>query len=322
VADPQPDELNIAKARSDLSMALQTQSRYIEAEVLEQQALATDEKMLGAEHATTMAARRDLALSEYRLGHYAQAQAIMEQTLAAQRHKLGNDHPALAGTEINLGGLLVERGAADAAELVLIEAVAIFEKKYGPDYQGVVMALGNLAAAHIAMGKLDAAAAELDKVAAHEEKDGQGDKDRALTLIRLGELQRSRGNLSAAVELHRRAVAGTREKHGENHRFTANAHQQLALSLRDSGDAQGAEQEFRAALASYAGYLPNGEHPMAATTSYELGRLLLRASATRAEGLRLLDSALTIREKFLGANDPATREARAALEAAQGSAKT
>jgi len=320
--DPQPDELNIAKARSDLGMSLQTQSRYQEAEPLEKLALATDEKMLGADHAATMAARRDLALSEYRLGRYPQAQAIMEQTLAAQRRKLGNDHPAIAGTEINLGGLLVERGAASAAEPVLAEAVSIFEKKYGPDYQGVVMAVGNLAAAHIAMGKLEAARAELDIVCAHEEKDGQVDKDRVLTLIRLGDLQRRRGNLEAAVELHRRAVAGAHEKHGENHRFSANAHEQLALSLRDSGDEPGAEREFRAALASYAGYLANGEHPMAATTSYELGRLLVHAEATRAEGLRLLGAAVAIREKFLGADDPATREARDALNAAQAGAKT
>ena len=318
--DPHPDELNVAKARTNLGMALQTQSHYAEAEVLQKLALATDEKMLGAEHAATLAVRRDLALCEYRLGRYAPAQAIMEQTLAAQRHKLGNDHPAIAGTEINLGGLLIERGAAAEAEPVLTEAVSIFEKKYGPDYQGVVMALGNLAAAHIAMGKLDAASAELDRVTAHEQ--GTSDKDRSLTLMRLGELQRLRGDLAAAIELHRRAVAGSKELHGENHRFTANAHEQLARSLRASGDTHGAEQEFRAALASYAGYLPNGEHPMAATASYELGQLLVRVQETHDEGLQLLGSAATMREKFLGADDPATQEARAALNAAQGSGKT
>ena len=319
--EPHPDELNVAKARTNLGMSLQTQSRYLEAEEQQEQALATDERILGAEHAATMAVRRDLALCEYRLGRYAKAQAMMEQTVAAQRHKLGNDHPAIAGTQINLGGLLVERGAASAAEPVLTEAVAIFEKKYGPEYQGVVIALGNLAAAHIAMGKLDAASAELDRISAHEQKVGDGDKDRSLTLMRLGELQRSRGNLAAAVELHRRAVAGAREKHGENARFTANAHQQLALSLRDSGDVPAAEREFRAALASYTAYLGNAEHPLAATTSYELGLLLIRAEATRAEGLRLLGIAVAIREKFLGADDPATRQARETLNAAQGGTK-
>jgi len=322
LADPHPDELNVAKARTNIGMSLQTQSRYAEAEGLQQLALAADEKILGAEHAATMAVRRDLALCEYRLGRYAPAQAMMEQTLAAQRHKLGNDHPAIAGTEINLGGLLIERGAADAAEPVLAEAVAIFEKKYGPEYQGVIMAVGNLAAAHIALGKLDAAGAELERVSAHEEKNGNADKDRSLTLMRLGELQRARRNFAAAIELQRRAVAGSRELHGENHRFTANAHEQLARSLRDSGDEAGAEQEFRAALASYAGYLPNGEHPMAATASYDLGRLLVRTEAKREEGLRLLGSAAAIREKFLGADDQATREARAAFDAAKGATKT
>jgi hypothetical protein len=61
---------------------------------------------------------------------------------------------------------------------------------------------------------------------------------------------------------------------------------------------------------------------MAATTSYELGRLLVRAEATHAEGVRLLGAAVAIREKFLGADDPRTKEARDALNAAQGAAKT
>ena len=41
-----------------------------------------------------------------------------------------------------------------------------------------------------------------------------------------------------------------------------------------------------------------------------------------SEGLRLLGTAVAVREKFLGADDPATREARDALNAAQAGAKT
>jgi hypothetical protein len=57
---------------------------------------------------------------------------------------------------------------------------------------------------------------------------------------------------------------------------------------------------------------------MAATTSYELGLLLVRAQTTRDEGLRLLGAAVAMREKFLGADDAATQQAHAALSAAQG----
>jgi serine/threonine-protein kinase len=321
-SEPHPDELNVAKAQSNIAMALQTQSRYVEAVPLQEQALATDEKMLGADHAATMAARRDLALTEHHLGHYAKARAMLEQVIAAQRSKLGNEHPAIAGSEINLGIVLIDSGDAASAETVLAESLAIFEKKYGRDYQGAHIALGNLAAVHLAQGKLDQAETELKEVVDWETKRSQTDKDSVITLVRQGDLQHLRGDLDAAAALHRRAVAGAHEKYGENNRYTANAHQHLGSSLRDGGDVTGAERELRAALASYAGYLPNAEHPLAATTRYDLALLLLSRPDTRGEGVRLLGEAADLREKFLGADDPKTRQARDALRDALAPAKT
>jgi len=96
----------------------------------------------------------------------------------------------------------------------------------------------------------------------------------------------------------------------------------LGLSLRDTGDDTGAIAEFRSALAAYASYLPNAEHPLGATTRYELGLLLLKREDTRAEGLRLLGEAADLREKFLGADDPKTQQARLALSQARGTMKS
>ena len=93
-------------------------------------------------------------------------------------------------------------------------------------------------------------------------------------------------------------------------------HDGLGLALRDGGDVDGAIAELRAALASYAGYLPNAEHPLAADVRYDLGRLLIANPTDRAEGLRLLAEAAALRERFLGANDPRTRTARETLEQA------
>jgi hypothetical protein len=82
--------------------------------------------------------------------------------------------------------------------------------------------------------------------------------------------------------------------------------------LRDSGDSAGAEQELRAALASF-GYIPNARHPWAATTRLELGRLLAARADTQNESRRMLSEAVDIREQFLGSRDPRTIEARAAM---------
>jgi len=312
-----PDDLDVAVAQTDVAMALANKSRFQEQEQLEQLALATEEKVLGPDHPLTMALHRDLGLAYYHLGNYAQARAAFEQVLAAQRAKLGNDNPAIAGTEINLGLVLADSGDLDAAERASSDALAVFQKKYGRQFQGTQLALGDLGAVHMLQGKLDSAEAELVEVSDQEKKLNPDDKGSVVTNYRLGELRRLRGDAQAAAEIQRNALAAAQEKNGESSRFTAMTHHLLALALRDQGDNTGAERELRAALASYAGYIPQAEHPLAAQTRYELGLLLLKRDTTSAEGIRLLAEAVGLYEKFLGKEEPRTRQARAALEQAR-----
>jgi len=315
--DADPDDLDVAVAQTDVAMALANKSRFQEQEQLEQLALATEEKVLGPDHPLTMALHRDLGLAYYHLGNYAQARAAFEQVLAGQRAKLGNDHPAVAGTEINLGLVLADSGDLNAAERASSDALAVFQKKYGRQFQGTQLALGDLGAVHMLQGKLDSAEAELVEVSEQEKKLNTGDKGSIVTNYRLGELRRLRGDAQAAAEMQRNVLAATQEKNGESSRFTAMAHHLFALALRDQGDNTGAERELRAALASYAGYIPQAEHPLAATTRYELGLLLVQHDATRVEGIQLLTEAVALREKFLGKNESHTKQAQAALERAQ-----
>jgi len=316
-AQADPDDLDVAVAQTDVAMALANKSRFREQEQLEQLALATEQKVLGPDHPLTMALHRDLGLAYYHLGNYAQARATFEQVLAAQRAKLGNDSPAIAGTEINLGLVLADSGDLDAAERTSGDALAVFQKKYGRQFQGTQLALGDLGAVHMLQGKLDSAEAELVEVSDQEKKLNPGDKGSVVTNYRLGELRRLRGDAQAAAEIQRNALAAAQEKNGESSRFTAMTHHLLALALRDQGDNAGAERELRAALASYAGYIPQAEHPLAATTRYELGLLLVQRDETRLEGIRLLGEAVTLREKFFGKNESPTKQAQAALERAQ-----
>jgi len=314
-------DVDLAKARANIGMALQRQSRYSAAVEVERQALAGYEKALGAEHDLTMSVRADLALSDYQLGLYAPARATMEQVIADERRKFGDSHPAIAGTEINLGLVLIDSGEPAAAEPVLTESIAIFEKKFGRDHEGVRLALGALALAHTALGQLDRAENELDEVIAQANKPGSKESGSFVDRYRLGEVKRLKHELDAAIELQRAALTDSVKEYGENSRYTAVAHQYLGLSLRDRGDDAGAIGEFQAALASFASYLPNAEHPLAATARYELGQLLLKHDPTRQEGLRMLAEAADLREKFLGADNVLTQQARATLRLAQGRVK-
>jgi serine/threonine-protein kinase len=159
-----PDDLDVARARSNTALALQAKSRYAEALEADLQALATTEKVLGPDHPLTMSTRRDVGLAYHQLGEYAKARVELERVLAAQRIKLGNGAPAIAGTDINYGLTLAAAGDLEGAERAEREALEIFEKKYGREYQGARIALGNLGAVHMQQGDYEQAAKEIGEV--------------------------------------------------------------------------------------------------------------------------------------------------------------
>ena len=312
--DAGPQEVNVATAQSNIAMVLRFESRFAEAIELDEQALTTNLKVSGPDHLRVMNIRRDLGLSYYHLGHYAKARATLEQVLASQRANLGSRHPSIAGTEINLGLVMTDSGDLPAAEQTLTEAIAIFREKFGPDYEGARLAAGDLAAVHMLQGHLDLAESEFVAIRDVEKKNKPDAPADSTLLSRLGEVERLRGNAKAAVNLQREALASAQKERGENSRYTALNHHFTGLALRDAGDTAGAERELRASLASFAGYLPQARHPLAATTRIDLAALLARKAATHTEAIELATEALAIRRDFLGADDSRTRESQAFLD--------
>jgi eukaryotic-like serine/threonine-protein kinase len=307
-------DFDIARARGNIGLTLQNESRYVEAAQFDKQALEDYQRVLTPDHPMVLGERRDLALVQYHLGHYADARTTLEQVVSEQRKNLGSDNPAVAGSDINLGLVLLDSGDLDAAERAFDDAVAIFEKKFSREYPGVRIALGDLAALHTQQTRLELAEKEIAEVVADEANAKAPPLDTVITRCRVAELRRLRGDASAAAEIARSALADSQKGNGEGSRFTALSHETLGRALLDEGNRQDAELEFRAALASVTSYIPNAEHPLAATIRYELGEVLLKDANTSEEGDRMLAEAATIREKLLGANDPRTLEAQAAVQ--------
>ncbi len=308
-------DFDTARARGNIGLVLQNESRYLEAAQFDEQALEDYQRVLQPDHPMVLAARRDLALAQYHLGHYADARAALEHVVADQRKKLGNNTPAVAGSDINLGLVLLDSGDLDAAGHAFEEAVTIFEKNYGREYPGVRIALGDLAALHTQQNHLELADAEIAEVAADEAKAKSPALDTVITYCRMADVRRLRGDTAEAQRLAGIALAAAQKGNGESNRFTALAHQSLARALRDGGNREAAEREFRAALASVAGYIPNADHPLGATIRYELAAELNKDADTHAEAIQLLTQAAASRERLLGANDPRTLEAKKALMA-------
>lgn len=75
-----------------------------------------------------------------------------------------------------------------------------------------------------------------------------------------------------------------------------------------------AETELRASLDAFRALLPpDGAHPFSAASKLALGKLLVADPARRSEGIDLLRDSAALRERFLGSEDPRTREARTLL---------
>lgn len=315
--DAGPDDPNVANSLSNIALTLTQRSRFAQARPLQEQSLAIMRKVLGADHPRTLEAQRNLALCTYHLGDYAAARAGFEQVMAAQRSKLGADHPQLAATELNLGLMLIDMGDLDAAETALVEAAGIFSRKNGDDYEATRLAREHIATVHLERGALDQAMTELSQGLERERGFAKGEEPEPFWFSRLGEAKRRSGDVAGAIELDQKALTVAQQRYGEAHRQTALSHHLLALALRDKGDAVAAQRELRAALTAYTGYLAQAPHPQVATSSYELGQLLVQQPAYRDEGLRLLAEAAAWRERFFGADDARTRQAREALTRAR-----
>jgi serine/threonine-protein kinase len=298
----------------NLGMVLRARSHYVEALVETEQSVAIEEKALGPDNPGYVAQLGALGLTDYHLGHYQQARRILENVVATQRVQLGAENPAAngpAGTLINLGDVLIEIPDLDAAENAFNESLHIWQSKYGREFEGTQVALKGLGSVHLLRGQLDRAEAEFKDVQGVDER--RGKKNDYSIYLFLGEIERLRKHGPQSVILDRQALELARQVSGENTEPTALAHNYLGLALRDSGDSANAEIELRAALASFAGYMPNAEHPLAATTRLELGLLLNERGTAHAESRQLLTEAVALREQFLGTNDPLTRQAREML---------
>ncbi|MBV9790313.1 MAG: helix-turn-helix transcriptional regulator, partial [Chloroflexi bacterium] len=117
---------------------------YGEAQHYLEQALAIQQRVLGAEHLHTTHSLSHLGILFMAQGQYAVAQSYLEQTLAIVERVFGPDHLDTAGTLNNLGGVHWSQGQYAAAQGYLEQALAIQQRVLGSDHLDTARSLGNL----------------------------------------------------------------------------------------------------------------------------------------------------------------------------------
>jgi len=132
---------------------LHERGRYVEAEPLQQRALAILERALDPDHPDVATSLNNLAMLYHGQGRTAEAEPLCQRALAIRERALDSDHPHVATSLNNLALMYHAQGCWAEAEPLHQRALAILERALGPDHADVANSLHNLAGLYRDQGR-------------------------------------------------------------------------------------------------------------------------------------------------------------------------
>jgi CHAT domain-containing protein len=139
-------ELKKADQLDSEHLRLLEQDRYRESLVPALEALEIRKRILGGEHADTVAGLNGVGLLYDRLKDYANAETFYRQALAARKKILGDEHPDTANSLGNLAVVYREKGDDAQAEPLYLQAVEIEMRLLGKRHGLTLATLSELVA--------------------------------------------------------------------------------------------------------------------------------------------------------------------------------
>ena len=198
--------------------------------------LADQERVLGADHADTLATRNNLALAYQAAGRMAEAITLHEQNLADRERVLGADHPETLATRGNLA--LAYRAAGRTAEAITLheQNLADRERMLGADHPDTLATRGNLATAYQAAGRTaEAITLNEQNLADRERMLGADHPDTLRARNNLANAYQAVGQTAEAITLHKQNLADRERMLGADHPDTLRARGNLATAYQAVG---------------------------------------------------------------------------------------
>jgi CHAT domain-containing protein/Tfp pilus assembly protein PilF len=216
------------KQLADRASEAVRRGQYGEAETLQGQVLATHERTLGVDNATTANSMSNLAYVLTLQGKYSEAEALYRRALAVREKVLGADHPDVATNLANLAKVLQELGRD--------QQISASEARARERTGGSV-----------------GAQTEIDTMyrralSIQDRTLGRGHPSTALTLKNYGDMLAQRGDFAQAEEMQRAALATMEKVFGEQHPDTAGVLTSLSDLLDREGKIVEAEASYRRAV--------------------------------------------------------------------------
>ncbi len=293
-----PQTLDQAIARNNQAVRLAREGQDAEAESLYRSALegAKEDEIASARIATNLG---ELYRREDR---YSDAERMFHQALLWRRKNLPESSEDLAYARNNLGEIYRVQGR-DWEARNLMESAARSLELFHPEAPGFPVVLSNFAVVLCEFREFERAQESLrSALAAYERLHSTSSPEYALTLADLGEVLEAQNQLLAAEPLYEQAI-GIFESAGPEARMD------LAATLADQGELyqrlerpeEARETEQRALQL----LRPHGAALLRAQILRNLGNIVADGSKP-ADAAPYFQQSLTIQEKTLGADHPAT----------------
>jgi tetratricopeptide (TPR) repeat protein len=246
-------------------------------------------RVLGADHADTLAVRNSLAAAYRDAGRPAAAIPLYEQNLAACERLLGADHPTTLSSRGSLAAAYAEEGRTARAVALLERTLAGRERVLGPDHPDTLTSRNNLAAAYRDAGWAAKAIPLFEQtLAAREGLLGAYHLSTLTTRHDLANAYQDAGRAAEAITLHEQNLAACEQLVGADDAKTVATRNNLAAAYRDAGRPAASILLYEQNLAACERLL-GADHPRTVSTRDNLAAAYREADqpeqeATQGEG--------------------------------------
>ncbi|MFN7781829.1 MAG: tetratricopeptide repeat protein [Lysobacterales bacterium] len=300
-----PPGLPLASALNSLGAARRAAGRLDEATELLQRSQALFARLLPAGHPELLHVSNNLAVLHRSRGDEAAAEALYRRVLDDSRQGRGRLHPGTATVMNNLARLLKSQGRLDESLALLREALDIRRQRLGDRHVLVAMTHSDIGWVLHDQGALDAAEQQYRSAL---DLYPPGHAWRSATVFNLGRVHEARGALEPAERHYREALEAQRHQYGPLHERVGIDHLHLGIVLRKRGRLSEADGQLDQAEKVFAAALPESHDRFAQLWLAQAD--LAEAQGDRAAARALLQRALDLRERTLGADDARTQAVR------------
>ncbi|WP_157745079.1 tetratricopeptide repeat protein [Micromonospora coxensis] len=307
--DVDANDLQTLQMRQDLAIVLHSQGRYDEAETELRELLATQTRVLGAEHPDTLTTRHNLAIAAKEQGRHDEAETEYREVLAIQTRVLGAEHPDTLRTRHNLANVLNSQGRYDEAETEFRELLATQTRVLGAEHPHTLGARRNLGIVLDSQGRHDEAETEYrDVLATQTWVLGAEHLDTLGTRHNLAIVMKEQGRYDEAETEFREVLATRTRVLGADHPDTLGTRHNLAIVMKVQGRHDEAETEYREVLAIQTRVL-GADHPDTLGTRHNLA-IVMKERGRHDEAETEYREVLAIQTRVLGAEHPDTLRTR------------